>query len=81
MGVSNKTISAYERGRALPPLSVLIRIAEAADIKLENLIGKKNELSLDKDKEEKIKRIEERITNLEQLMVKILKERKIWRKI
>jgi len=73
IGVSSKTISAYETGRALPPLPVLLRIAEVTNVDLESLIKKEKE-DFSSNQKEKIKKLEERVANLEQLIVKILKK-------
>jgi transcriptional regulator with XRE-family HTH domain len=75
IGVSSKTISAYETGRALPPLPILVRIAEITNVNLESLIKKEDE-GLSPSQKEKIKKLEERVTNLEQLIIKILKKSK-----
>jgi len=73
IGVSSKTISAYETGRALPPLPVLLRITEVTNVDLESLIKKEKE-DFSSSQKEKIKKLEERVANLEQLIVKILKK-------
>jgi len=74
--VSSKTISAYETGRALPPLPVLLRIAEVTNVNLESLIKKEDE-DFPSNQKEKIKKLEERVANLEQLIVKILKKSRL----
>ncbi len=75
IGVSVKTISAYETGRAIPPLPTLLQIAETTDTRLEHLIGKKQKTIL--ATVERVKKLEERVANLEQLIVKILKKNTI----
>jgi len=76
IGVSSKTISAYETGRVLPPLPVLLRIAEVTNVNLESLIKKEDE-DFPSNQKEKIKKLEERVANLEQLIVKILKKSRL----
>ena len=39
IGLSDKTVSAYELNRATPPISKLKKIAEATNVSLNNLIG------------------------------------------
>jgi len=73
VGVSGKTISAYETGRALPPLPVLVKITEATGKRLEDLIGDEKSFNFS-DTEKKIENLEERVSNLEQLIIKYFKK-------
>lgn len=46
VGVAEVTISTYERGRSKPPLDVLVAIADALDVSLDQLVrGKEKEPS------------------------------------
>lgn len=75
--VSNKTISAYETGRAIPPTSVLIQIAKVTGVSLSKIISNDKVGYFDyenKDKlDQKLTEMENRISNLEQTIVKLVK--------
>ncbi len=58
LGVSNKTVSAYERGRAIPPIPTLVKIAEIVNISLPELLGIEDN---DNSVAERLKKIEEYI--------------------
>ena len=74
LGLSDKTVSAYETGRAIPPTQTLTKIAKLTKTPLQELIGIK-----EKNGEEKLYRklseLTERISNLEQLLIKLTKEK------
>ena len=74
LGVSAKTISAYETGRAIPPSPTLIRIAEITSVSVDELAGNGNVSSKHQKIEKKLRKLEERVANLEQLMIKLLKK-------
>jgi transcriptional regulator with XRE-family HTH domain len=77
IGVSNKTISAYETGRAIPPTSVLIEIAKVTGVSISKIISNdkvsyfrhENMNKLD----QKLTELENRVSNLEQTIVKLVK--------
>ncbi len=77
LGVSAKTISAYETGRAIPPSPTLIRIAEITNVSVDELAGNGNVSSKHQEIEKKLKKLEERVANLEQLMIKLLKKSRL----
>lgn len=61
LGVSDKTVSAYETGRAIPPTPTLAKIAEITKNSLPDLLGIEND---DNENEivKRLKKIEELIT-------------------
>jgi len=61
IGVSNRTISAYETGRAIPPTKILTKIAEATDSSVTELLGLIEEKS---ELQEKLNTIESRLSSL-----------------
>lgn len=71
--VSDKTISAYETGRAIPPSSTLTRIAEITKVPISEIVG------IEENKDDKILQrlelIEQRLSNLEKISVQILKRK------
>lgn len=58
LGVSDKTVSAYETGRAIPPTPTLAKIAEITDTPISNLLGS--------DTDEGKNQITERLRSLEE---------------
>lgn len=77
LGVSAKTISAYETGRAIPPSPTLIRIAEIVKISIDELTGNSFLENKGQEVEKRLKNLEERVANLEQLMIKLLKKSRL----
>ena len=77
LGVSDKTISAYEMGRAIPPAPTLIRIAEITKVPIDELAGDKNSNGKYQKIEKKLRKLEERVDNLEQLTIKLLKKTRL----
>lgn len=75
LGVSDKTISAYETGRAMPPSSTLAQIAKITDMSISKIIGVgENEEEIENDKlKERLIDLEQRVSNLEQTLIKFLK--------
>jgi len=62
LGVSDKTVSAYETGRAIPPTPTLAKIAEITNTSVSEILGvekpeDKNEIT------ERLKNIEEKMSN------------------
>lgn len=64
LGVSDKTISAYELGRAIPPLPTLQKIAEITEKPLEYFFEEKTEMDKLKTIEKKLDIIVEEIRKL-----------------
>ncbi|MCD6225525.1 HD domain-containing protein [bacterium] len=58
IGVSNKTISAYESGRAIPPTKILLRISKVTNTPLQNFFSEKTEKE-DSEKEELLRIIKQ----------------------
>jgi len=77
LGVSAKTVSAYETGRAIPPSPTLIRIAEITEVPIDELAGDKNGNGKYQKIEKRLRKLEERVANLEQLMIKFLKKSRL----
>ncbi|MBQ3234983.1 MAG: helix-turn-helix transcriptional regulator [Clostridia bacterium] len=44
IGVTNKSIWAYETGYAIPPIETLIKLADVFNCSLDYLVGRENEL-------------------------------------
>lgn len=62
LGVSDKTVSAYETGRAIPPTPTLAKIAEITKTSVSEIMGV--EKPIDKDEiADRLKKIEEQISN------------------
>lgn len=63
LGISGKTISAYENGRALPPLLVLEKLTKVFGINLVSIEGnKKGELS------DRLRDIESKISEIREII-------------
>lgn len=61
LGVSDKTVSAYETGRAIPPTPTLAKIAEITKISISELLG--IEVTIDKENiAERLEKIEQKIS-------------------
>jgi transcriptional regulator with XRE-family HTH domain len=69
LGLSDRAISAYETGRAIPPSSTLARIAEILNVSVSEIVGEGNLPT------ERIENLERRVANLEQAMIRYLKEK------
>jgi len=68
LGLSDKTISAYETGRAVPPAIVIAEIAKVTGVGVANLL---NDESNSKNKNNILNKLDEiiiRISNLERLV-------------
>lgn len=77
LGVSAKTISAYETGRAIPPSPTLIRIAEITKVSVGDLAGNGGLEKKDREIKKRLEKLEERVANLEQLMIKLLRKNRL----
>ena len=75
LGVSDKTVSAYETGRAIPPTTTLAKISELTKVSIPDILGIQEEESESNKIAKKIENMEERISNLEQTIIKLMKER------
>lgn len=65
IGLSDKSISAYEKGRATPPLSKLKRISKETHRPLQYFTGEAN---LDFNVESRLASIEEQLTEIKTLL-------------
>jgi transcriptional regulator with XRE-family HTH domain len=63
LGVSDKTISAYETGRAIPPSSALTKISEITNVSISEIVG------IEENKYEKSDKILERLELIEKKLV------------
>ncbi|MFH1388607.1 MAG: helix-turn-helix transcriptional regulator [bacterium] len=73
LGVSDKTVSAYETGRAIPPTVTLAKIAEITKVSISDMLGPQEGDYPDKDIRKRLERMEERVSNLEQTIIKLMK--------
>jgi len=71
LGVSGKTISAYETGRAIPPFPTLEKLASIMGLSVTELTSATKDTAIG-DNYDRIKKIEERLSNVEQLLLKLL---------
>ena len=74
LGVSDKTISAYETGRAIPPAPTLTKIAKITDISILEIMGlenKKNSNNIGALRQinQRLKKLEERVSSIEQVIM------------
>lgn len=67
LGLSNKTVSAYETGRAIPPAPVLEKISNATGTTINGIMGIKEE-GIDR-LETKINQLNRKIIQLEKLLI------------
>ncbi len=75
LGISDKTISAYETGRAIPPMPTLTEISKITGVSISQIIEESKEERESKTyNEKKLAQLEERISNLEQIIVKLFKK-------
>lgn len=74
IGVSDKTVSAYETGRAIPPTPTLAKIAEITNTTVQEFLGIQN--TSNENIEIKLKKIEERISALERTIIKVMSNEK-----
>jgi len=80
LGISDKTISAYETGRAIPPTPTLTKIAEITGISVLEIMGLENKKNsnnagVSRKINQKLKKLEERVSCVEQAMVKLLRKK------
>ena len=77
LGVSDKTVSAYETGRAIPPTPTLSKIAEITNVTMSEILGESenNTQKTYNNIARQLDNIENRLTNLEQVLIKLMKER------
>jgi len=61
LGVSDKTVSAYETGRAIPPTLTLAKIAEITNVSLSNMIGEEADEKTEISK--RLEKIEAHVAN------------------
>lgn len=71
LNLSDRAISAYETGRAIPPSSTLAKMAEILDVSVSEIIGGEEERLVDK-----LNSHERRIAALEQVIMNLLAEKK-----
>ena len=77
LGISDKTISAYETGRAIPPSSTLAKIAELTNVSVSKIVGETendDEYNINRISE-RIEQIEQRLSNIEQSLIRLLNEK------
>lgn len=63
VGISGKTISAYETGKCIPPLKVLERLSQTYKVSISTFTVSNDELLI-----EKIKRLQEDINEISKVM-------------
>lgn len=71
LGVSDKTISAYETGRAIPPTPTLSKIAKITNIQVSDILGESNDSNNNKVLE-KLDHLEERLSHIEKVLIKLI---------
>lgn len=73
LGVSDKTVSAYETGRAIPPAPTLTKISRITGVSLNGIFGIKE------DQDEKLLRkldeLSQRVSSIEEVLTKFVKEK------
>lgn len=77
LGLSDKTISAYETGRAIPPSSTLAKIAEITNVSVSKIMGEsavEDEYNQSRVND-RLDKIEERLSNIEQLIIKLISDK------
>ena len=74
LGVSDKTVSAYETGRAIPPTPTLAKIAELTGTSLSAIVGIEENNKDDKINE-RFNNLDKRLSNIEQALIKLIKEK------
>lgn len=67
LGVSDKTVSAYETERAIPPTSILAKIATTTGVKLSDILELDKENPEDKIIE-KLDEISDKLTAIQRLL-------------
>ena len=76
LNISNKTISAYETGRAVPPTTTLVKIAEITGVSVSDIIRTKHDTDKSNIKIiDRLDYIEERVSSLEQIIIKLINEK------
>ena len=63
IGISGKTVSAYETGKCTPPLKILERISQAYSVSITTFTVRNDELLI-----EKIKRLQEDINEISRVI-------------
>ncbi len=72
--LSDRTISAYEKGRALPPLDTLQSISNLTHKSINYFLEEEQEIEENFDLQLKLKKIELELIQIK----KVLKEHKLW---
>ena len=77
LGVSDKTVSAYETGRAIPPTPTLAKLAEITNVALSEIISEQElgHQNSNNTNSERLDKIENRLTSLEQALIKLIKDK------
>src|SRR5438874_2135096 len=76
LGVSDKTVSAYEKGRAIPPSSTLTRISEITNVSISEIVGAEENTNVKNDKIlEKLSGIDQKLLNIENILIRILNQK------
>jgi transcriptional regulator with XRE-family HTH domain len=75
LGISFKTISAYETGRAIPPSHTLAKIAQITKVTVGEIIGEKKRSTAHNGVERRLKDLEERVADLEKAVIKLIASR------
>jgi len=76
LGVSDKTISAYELGRAIPPSTTIAKIATITGVPLNDFFSNSNKGTSLEDIDKKLDRLEKRMAEMSVFLSKILKKEK-----
>jgi len=74
LGLSSKSVSAYETGRAIPPTFVLIKMAQITKVPVSEILGAKTKEKTNARKYdkilEKLDSIEKRLEKVEKMLLK-----------
>ena len=71
LGISEKTVSAYETGRAIPPSTMLAKISTITKVSLSELAGVTEPVT-NKSISDRLDNVENRLSNIEQVLLKLL---------
>jgi transcriptional regulator with XRE-family HTH domain len=76
LGVSDKTVSAYETGRAFPPTPTLVKIAEITKVPISEIMGVEDNRNKNTNNDkisETLDKLEKRVSNIERAIIKLVK--------
>ena len=73
LGLSGKTISAYEKARAVPPTPTLARISEITKVPVQDIIGER-QVSYNGEILKSIRELNSSVRNIERLLEQLARE-------